>query len=182
MSFTHLHVHTEYSLLDGVNKIKPLFKQVLELGMHSIAMTDHGVLYGAAEFWKTAKEMEVKPIIGCEIYLAPGDHTKREAVHGIKYYHLVLLAKNLQGYQNLVKLVSIGNLDGMYYKPRVDIATIAKYSEGLVCTTACMAGPLSRHILKRETDKAEDWLSQLKKIFKDELYVELQRHRLDGSD
>ncbi len=182
MSFTHLHVHTEYSLLDGVNKIPKLYERVKELGMNSVAISDHGVMYGVAEFWKKSKEYEVKPIIGCEIYVAPSSREIREAVNGVKYYHLLLLAKNFQGYQNLLKIVSIGQLEGMYYKPRVDKETLQKYSEGLVCTSACMAGPLSRHILRREYDKAEDWLKFLKGTFNDNFYIELQRHGFDSSD
>src|SRR5690606_34174640 len=139
MSFVHLHVHTEYSLLDGVNRIPSLFSKVKELGMDSVAITDHGVMYGAAEFWKLSKDFGVKPIIGCEIYVSPKERTLRETIDGIKYYHLLLLAKNLTGYRNLVKIVSIGHLEGMYYKPRVDRETLAKYSEGLICTSACMA-------------------------------------------
>lgn len=182
MSFTHLHVHTEYSLLDGVSKTTKLFDKVKSLGMDSVAITDHGVLYGAAEFWKFSKDFGVNPIIGCEIYVAPTDRTLRQAVDGIKYYHLLLLAKNLEGYQNLVKIVSTGQLEGMYYKPRVDRETLKKYSKGLICTSACMAGPLSRHILRKEFDKATDWLNFLKSTFGQDFYLELQRHGFDGSD
>lgn len=182
MSFVHLHVHTEYSLLDGVNRIPSLFSKVKELGMDSVAITDHGVMYGAAEFWKLSKDFGVKPIIGCEIYVSPKERTLRETIDGIKYYHLLLLAKNLTGYRNLVKIVSIGQLEGMYYKPRVDRETLAKYSEGLICTSACMAGPLSRHILRKEFDKAEDWLQFLNTTFKDNFYIELQRHGYDEND
>ncbi len=182
MSFTHLHVHTEYSLLDGVNRIPKLFEKVKSLGMDSVALTDHGVMYGAAEFWKTSKDFGVKPIIGCEIYVSPKERSLRETVNGIKYYHLLLLAKNFEGYQNLLKIVSIGHLEGMYYKPRVDQETLAKYSKGLICTSACMAGPLSRHILRGEDDKALSWLKFLKGNFKDNFYIELQRHGFDGND
>ncbi len=182
MSFTHLHVHTEYSLLDGVSKTPKLFEKVKELGMDSVAMTDHGVLYGAAEFWKLSKDFGINPIIGCEIYVAPLERTLRQPVNGIKYYHLLLLAKSLEGYQNLVKIVSIGQLEGMYYKPRVDKETLAKYSKGIICTSACMAGPLSRHILRGEFDQAEDWLRFLKGTYGEDFYLELQRHGYDGKD
>ncbi len=182
MSFTHLHVHTEYSLLDGVNKIPKLYERVAELGMKSVAISDHGVMYGVAEFWKKSGDFGVKPIIGCEIYVAPGNRTIRESANGIKYYHLLLLAKNVTGYQNLLKIVSIGQLEGMYYKPRVDRETLEKYSEGLICTSACMAGPISRHILRREYDKATDWLQFLKKTYNDNFFIELQRHGYDESD
>lgn len=182
MAFTHLHVHTEYSLLDGVNKIPKLYERVKDLGMNSVAISDHGVMFGVAEFWKKSGDYGVKPIIGCEIYVAPKERTLREAVNGIKYYHLLLLAKNKIGYHNLLKIVSLGQLEGMYYKPRVDKETLEKYSEGLVCTSACMAGPLSRHILRREYDQAEDWLKFLKGTFKENFYIELQRHGFDQSD
>ena len=182
MSFTHLHVHTEYSLLDGVNKTTKLFERTKELGMNAIAMTDHGMMTGLGEFWKYSKDFGIKPIIGCEIYVSPTNRSLREPVEGIKYYHLILLAKNLTGYRNLLKIVSIGHLEGMYYKPRVDRETLEKYSEGLICTSACLAGPLSRHILRKQYDKAEDWLGFLKGTFKEDFYLELQRHGFDGSD
>ncbi len=182
MPFTHLHVHTEYSMLDGVNRIPKLFERTKELGMESIAMTDHGMMTGLAEFWKLSKDFGVKPIIGCEIYVSPTNRTIREAVEGIKYYHLLLLAKDLEGYRNLIKIVSIGHLEGMYYKPRVDRETLAKYSKGLICTSACMAGPLSRHILRKQYDKAEEWLQFLKATYGQDFYLELQRHGFDGSD
>lgn len=182
MSFTHLHVHTEYSLLDGVNKAGYLFSRIKELGMSSVAISDHGVMHGVPEFWKYSKDFGVKPIIGCEIYLAPGDMTVRKEVDGLKYYHLLLIAKNRTGYLNLVKLVTESHLRGMYYKPRVDRQTLEKYSEGLICTSACMAGPLSRHILRNETDKSLDWLKFLKSTFKENFYIEVQRHGFDGND
>lgn len=182
MSFTHLHVHTEYSLLDGVNKSAYLFQRVKELGMNSVSITDHGVMYGVPEFWKISKDFGVKPILGCEIYVAPTEKEIKKEIDGIKYYHLLLLAKNRTGYLNLLKIVSESQLRGMYYKPRADRALLEKYSEGLICTSACMAGPLSRHILKGQNDKANDWLKFLKKIYKDNFYIELQRHGYNGSD
>lgn len=182
MSFTHLHVHTEYSLLDGVNRIPKLFERIKELGMSSVALTDHGVMHGAAEFWKLSKDFGINPIIGCEIYVSPKERNLRAPVNGIRYYHLVLLAKNAIGYKNLVKIVSIGQLEGMYYKPRVDREILTKYSEGIICTSACLAGPISRHILKNEFEQAEEWLQFLKNCFKDSFYLEIQRHGFDGSD
>lgn len=182
MSFTHLHVHTEYSLLDGVNRIPQLFARTKELGMDSIAITDHGVMYGAAEFWKTSKDFDVKPIIGCEMYVAPSNRDLRQEVGGIRYYHLLLIAKNLTGYRNLAKLVSIGQLEGMYYRPRVDRETLAKYSEGIICTSACIGGPICRHILRNEFDKAEDWLQFLHHTYKEDFYLEVQRLNYDHSD
>lgn len=182
MSFTHLHVHTEYSMLDGVNRIPKLFDRIKSMGMDSVALTDHGVMYGVPEFWKYSKELGVKPIYGCEIYVSPKERSLREPVNGIKYYHLLLLAKNFVGYQNLLKIVSIGQLEGMYYKPRVDRETLQKYSEGLVCTSACMAGPVSKHIIRNELEQAEDWLKFLKDTFKEDFYLELQRHGYDSND
>jgi len=182
MPFTHLHVHSEYSLLDGVNKIPKLLERTKELGMDSIALTDHGVMHGAVEFWKYSKDFGIKPIIGCEIYVSPKERTLRETVDNIKYYHLLLLAKNEIGYRNLIKIVTIGQLEGLYYKPRVDKETLNKYSEGLICTSACMAGPISRHILKNQLDKAEEWLNFLSITFKNNFFIELQRHGYDGND
>ncbi len=182
MSFVHLHVHTEYSLLDGVNKTPKLFEKVQNSGMDAVAITDHGVLYGIPEFWKLSKDFNIKPLLGCEIYLSPKKHTLRQPSDGINYYHLLLIAKNLKGYQNLTKLVSIGHLDGMYYKPRIDKETLAKYSEGLICTSACLASPIARHIIRDEEEKAEDWLKFLHNTFKDDFYLELQRHVHSGND
>lgn len=180
--FTHLHVHTEYSLLDGVNKSYSLVEKVKDSGMNAIAITDHGVLYGIPEFWKASKDFDVKPILGSEIYLSPKKHTIKQPINGIKYYHLVLLAKNIIGYKNLVKLTSIAHLEGFYYKPRVDIETLKKYSEGIICTSACLASPISRHILRGQEKQAEEWLQKLHSIFKDDFYLELQRHVHAGKD
>jgi len=180
--FVHLHVHTHYSLLDGVSRIDKLFEKVKGSGMSSVAISDHGVMYGVPEFWKMASDFGVKPIIGCEIYLSPREHTIRQDVDGIKYYHLLLLAKDLEGYKNLVKIVTIGNLEGMYYKPRVDIATLQKYSKGLICTSACLGGPISRHILNDQYKIAEDWLQKLHAIYKDDFYLEIQRNAIKCKD
>ena len=126
--FVHLHVHTEYSMLDGVCKIDALVGKVKESGMNAVALTDHGVMYGMHEFWYACNKAEIKPIIGCEIYVSPKERTLREEVDGIRYYHLLLLAKNKVGYHNLIKLVSIGHLEGFYYNPRVDREILGKYS------------------------------------------------------
>ena len=179
--FTHLHVHTEYSLLDGVNRIPKLMEKVKDSGMTSVAMTDHGVMHGLAEFWLTAKDFGVKPIIGCEIYVSPGRRDERKEIDGIKYYHLLLLAQNKVGFHNLVKLISIAQLEGMYYRPRVDRETLQKYSEGIICTSACLAGPLSRHLLSRQDEKALDWLKFLKGTYPDHFYLELQRNGFEQS-
>ena len=163
MSFTHLHVHTEYSLLDGSNKIKEYVSRVKELGMNSAAITDHGVMYGVIDFYKAARAAGIKPVLGCEVYVAPGSRFDRELSHGDdRYYHLVLLAENNQGYSNLMKIVSKAFVEGFYYKPRVDLELLEKYHEGIIALSACLAGespdilhvecmrmPRSRHYVTR---------------------------------
>lgn len=174
--FCHLHLHTEYSLLDGLNRVEPLLEKIKADGMDSVAVTDHGILYGIPEFWFAAKDAGIKPIIGCEVYLSPTEMDIKSPVDGIKYYHLLLIAKNLIGYKNLNKLVSIAQVDGFYYKPRIDKETLSKYSEGLIVTSACLAGPLSRHLIRNEESKAVEWLNYFKNTFKDDFYIELQRN------
>ncbi|MCS7317366.1 MAG: DNA polymerase III subunit alpha, partial [Candidatus Dojkabacteria bacterium] len=181
-SFVHLHVHTEYSFLDGVNRIPKLVQKAKELEMSALAVTDHGVMIGLYEFWKTCKDFGIKPIIGCEIYLAPSSRHLKEPVDGIKYYHLVLLAKNYIGYKNLIKIVSIGFLEGMYFKPRVDKEVLQKYKEGLICTSACLAGPLSKNILLNRIDEAKRWLYWLKETFDENFFIEIQRHGYNGAE
>ena len=140
MAFTHLHVHTEYSLLDGSSKIKEITKRAKELGMDSLAITDHGVMYGAIDFYRAALANDIKPIIGCEVYVAPGSRFDKEANAGEdRYYHLILLAENNTGYENLCRIVSKGFVDGFYYKPRVDYEVLEKFSEGIICLSACLA-------------------------------------------
>jgi len=156
--------------------------KVKENKMEAVAMTDHGVMYGTTEFWMAAKDNGIKPIIGCEIYLSPASHTIKQKVNGINYYHLVVLAINATGYRNLNKLVSIAQLDGFYYKPRIDKETLAQYSEGLICTSACLAGPLARHISRGEEEKAIEWLKFLKHTFKDRFVIELQRNGFKNTD
>ncbi len=180
--FTHLHLHTEYSLLDGLNRTETLLKKVQEDGMESVAITDHGVMYGVPEFFFMAKDFGVKPIIGCEIYVSPKERTLRREVDGLKYYHLVLIAKNFKGYQNLNKIVSIGQLEGFYYRPRVDREILKKYSEGLICSSACLAGPVARHILRNQENQARDWLEFLNTTFKDGFFLELQRNGFNFDD
>ena len=141
MNFVHLHVHTEYSLLDGSNKIKEYVARVKELGMDSAAITDHGVMYGVIDFYREAKAQGIKPILGCEVYVAPGSRFDKETGGGDdRYYHLVLLAENNEGYQNLMKIVSVGFTEGFYYKPRVDKEILRKYHKGIIATSACLAG------------------------------------------
>ncbi len=181
-NFVHLHVHSEFSMLDGLNRIPKLVEKVKNSGMNSVALTDHGVLYGTYEFVEACNKNEIKPIIGVEMYISPKERTIREEINGIKYYHLVLLAKNLEGYHNLVKLISIGHLEGMYYKPRVDREILEKYSKGIICTSACSASPLGKHFERGELDKAKDWLEFLHNTFKNDFYLELQRHGLLPND
>ena len=155
MAFTHLHVHTEYSLLDGSSKIKELTARAKELGMDSLAITDHGVMYGVIDFYKAAREAGIKPILGCEVYVAPGSRFDREKVSGEdRYYHLVLLAENNTGYENLMKLVSKGFVDGFYYKPRVDYEVLETYHEGIIALSACLAGEVQRYLARGMYEEA----------------------------
>lgn len=172
-NFVHLHVHSEYSLLDGLSKISKLFEKAKELQMNAIALTDHGNLYGAVEFYKTAIKEEIKPIIGMEGYICEGNHKDKQKS---KNYHLILLSKNLQGYQNLMKLASIAHLEGYYYKPRFDKETLKKYSQGLICTSSCMLGEIPQNILEDDYKKAKKSAQTYLDIFKDDFYLEIQRH------
>ena len=175
--FTHLHVHTEYSLLDGSAKINGLVERVKELGMDSIAITDHGAMYGAVEFYKAAKAVGIKPIIGCEVYVAPKSRFNKESVGGANYYHLVLLAENNEGYKNLIKLVSYGFTEGFYYKPRIDIELLKKYHEGIIGSSACLAGNVARDILTVSYDKAKETALMYDEIFgRGNFFLELQDH------
>jgi len=147
MEFTHLHVHTEYSLLDGSSKIPELIARTKELGMDSIAITDHGNMYGVINFYKEAKKEGINPIIGCEVYVAPGSRFDRENVSGEdRYHHLVLLAENDLGYANLMKIVSKGFTEGFYYKPRVDYEVLEQYHEGIIALSACLAGVVASNL------------------------------------
>lgn len=176
--FTHLHVHTEYSLLDGSAKIKELISRAKEFGMDSVAITDHGAMYGIMEFYKVAKANNIKPILGCEVYVASGSRFSKEP-NSIPYYHLVLLAKDNLGYHNLMKLVSAGFLEGFYYKPRVDIELLEKYHEGLIALSACLAGSVARNIIQTSYEKAKEVALTYEKIFgRDNFYLELQDHGL----
>ena len=178
MAFTHLHVHTEYSLLDGSSKIKEITKRAKELGMDSLAITDHGVMYGAIDFYRAALANDIKPIIGCEVYVAPGSRFDKEANAGEdRYYHLILLAENNTGYENLCRIVSKGFVDGFYYKPRVDYEVLEKYSEGIICLSACLAGEVQRYLARDEYEKAKEAAVRHLNIFgKDNYFLELQDH------
>lgn len=178
MNFTHLHVHTEYSLLDGSSKIKEITKRAAELGMDSLAITDHGVMYGVIDFYKAAKEAGIKPILGCEVYVAPGSRFDKEAGSGEdKYNHLVLLAETNEGYKNLMKIVSRGFTEGFYYKPRVDKEVLLKYHEGIIALSACLAGEVQRYLTRGMYDMALDAALGYEKIFgKGNFFLELQDH------
>ncbi len=176
--FVHLHVHSEYSLLDGMSRIKDLPVRAKELGMKAIALTDHGVMYGAVDFYKECKKNDIKPIIGCEVYVAPHSRFDKEAGRDNGYNHLILLAKNKTGYQNLAKLVSLSFVEGFYYKPRIDLEILEKYSEGLICLSACLAGSLSQAIIKDDLEKAEEIAMWHKNLFKDDYYIEIQHNGL----
>ena len=181
--FVHLHVHTMFSLLDGSSKIKEIVKQAKELGMNSLAITDHGVMYGAIDFYKACMDVGIKPIIGCEVYVAGagGSRFDREDKRGARYDHLILLAENNTGYENLMKLVSRGFTEGYYYKPRIDFELLQQYHEGLIATSACLAGVVSRALLTHSYEKAKEVAKQYADLFgKDHFYLELQDH-LDGS-
>ncbi len=181
MSFVHLHVHTEFSLLDGSNKIKEYVKRVKELGMDSAAITDHGVMYGCIDFYKAAREAGIKPILGCEVYVAPNSRFDKEPGHSEeRYHHLVLLAENNTGYQNLCKIVSIGFTEGYYYRPRVDFEVLEKYHEGLIACSACLAGEVPRYILKGMMDEAKKTAEKYRNCFGDGNYfLELQDHGIE---
>ncbi|HHV10496.1 MAG TPA: DNA polymerase III subunit alpha [Clostridiales bacterium] len=178
MNFTHLHVHTEYSLLDGSGKIKEMVHQAKELGMDSLAITDHGVMYGVIDFYKACLAEGIKPIIGCEVYVAPGSRFDRELGNSEeRYHHLVLLAENNTGYQNLMKIVSRGFLEGFYYRPRVDYEVLEKYHEGIIALSACLAGEVSNNLLKGFYAEAKDSALRLQKIFgENNFFLELQDH------
>lgn len=184
MAFTHLHVHTEYSLLDGSCKIKELVSRAKELGMDSMAITDHGVMYGVIDFYRAAREAGIKPIIGCEVYVTSGSRFDRETVGGEdRYYHLVLLAENNQGYQNLMKIVSKGFVDGFYYKPRVDYEVLKEYSEGIIALSACLAGEVQRLVSRGQYEKGVETALRYQEIFgKGNFFLELQDHGIPAQN
>ncbi len=177
--FVHLHTHTEYSLLDGASRIPALIAEAKNLGMKALAMTDHGQMYGAVTFYKEAKKAGIKPIIGCEIYLAPQSRRDTFEVDGVRYYHLILLAENETGYRNLVQLVSLANLEGVYYKPRVDKELLRKYHEGLICLSACVAGEIPQALVRDNMERADRLVQEYIDIFgRDNFFLEIQKHGL----
>ncbi|MGD8322483.1 MAG: DNA polymerase III subunit alpha, partial [Gemmatimonadota bacterium] len=182
MSFVHLHTHSEYSLLDGANRIGDLVRKAQEFEMPALALTDHGCMFGAWTFYKVATKAGIKPIVGMEAYVAPGDRRDRSrSGQGERaYYHLVLLARDLQGYRNLVKLSSIGYTEGFYHRPRVDREVLAQHREGIIVSSACMAGEVARHLLADDREGAREAASWYADVFKDRYYLEVQAHDTEG--
>ena len=180
MAFTHLHVHSEYSLLDGACRIEPMLDKIQSMGQTSVAITDHGVMYGVIDFYRAAKKRGLNPIIGCEVYVAP--RSRFDKVHGIdnERFHLVLLCKNNEGYKNLIKLVSEGWVNGFYTKPRVDKDILEKYHEGLIALSGCLAGEVSSALLRNDYEEARRAALWYNEVFgSGNYYLEIQNHGLD---
>ena len=181
-SFVHLHLHTQFSLLDGANQIEPLVRQIKSFDQPAVAMTDHGNMFGAVEFYRKAKEVGVKPIIGCEAYMALGSrHAKKDSglAHN-DYYHLILLARNLTGYQNLIKLVSKGYIEGFYYKPRIDKELLKLHHDGIIALSGCLSGEIPYLIGQNDMAGAMAVAGEFQDIFgKDHFYLEVQANGLD---
>lgn len=180
MAFTHLHIHSEYSLLDGACRIKELPKKAKELGQSALAITDHGVMYGAVDFYRACKKEGIKPVIGCEVYVAPRSRFDKESVYDKNYYHMILLCENNTGYNNLIKMVSLSFTEGFYTKPRIDDSLLEKYHEGLICLSACIAGEIPQKLLSGDYNGARDKALYYQNVFgKDNFYIELQNHGLE---
>ncbi|MBQ6019298.1 MAG: PHP domain-containing protein, partial [Clostridia bacterium] len=178
--FTHLHVHTEYSLLDGASKIKPLCKRAAELGMKSLAITDHGVMFGVIDFYKAAHDAGIKPIIGCEVYVAPRTRFDKEHGPDSKRYHLILLAENQQGYKNLIRIVSDAWTEGFYTKPRIDRQLLEQYHEGIICLSACLAGEIPQALLDNNYEKAKETALWYDGVFgRGNYFLEIQDHGIE---
>ncbi len=183
--FTHLHVHTKYSLLDGASQVPGLMKKAKENGMKAIAITDHGNMLGVPEFCAEAEKMDLLPIIGCEFYIAPRSRFEKSKAEGDdekNYYHQLILAKNPLGYKNLSKLCSFGFIEGYYYKPRVDRELIKQYKEGLIATTSCLASEVNRTIIDKGEEAGEKVFLEWREIFGEDYYIELQRHGINEQD
>ncbi len=178
--FVHLHLHTEYSLLDGFTRISKLFEKAKALNMDAVAITDHGVMFGVVDFYKEAKKHGIKPIIGCEVYMAPRSMKDKDGRADRDQGHLVLLVENETGYKNLIHLVSMGFMEGFYYKPRIDYEILEKYSEGLICLSACLAGDIQQHLMEDNYEAAKALAYRLQDIFGPErFYLELQDHGIE---
>ena len=177
MPFTHLHCHSHFSLLDGLSKIEPLVERAKELGMESLALTDHGVMYGAVEFYNKCKEAGIKPIVGLEAYIAPRGMAEKSGKIDADYFHLTLLAQNDQGYKNLIKLTTLAHLEGFYYKPRIDLELLNRYSDGIICLSGCQRGEIARAVMNKTADQAQEILEKYLDIFTSErLFIEIQRN------
>ncbi|HPP17113.1 MAG TPA: PHP domain-containing protein, partial [Candidatus Paceibacterota bacterium] len=174
--FTHLHVHSHYSLLDGLPKIDELINRAKELNFESLALTDHGAMYGIPEFYKTATANGIKPIIGVEVYVAAESRFQKRAKIDNRNFHLTLLAKNEKGYKNLLQLVTRSHLEGFYYKPRVDKELLSEYHEGVIALSGCLAGEISRLIVANRLDEAEEKIKEYQKIFGEDFYLEINYH------
>src|SRR5688572_24717035 len=174
--FVHLHVHTHYSLLDGACRCSDLIKRTKALGMDAIAISDHGCMFGVIEFYNEAKKAGIKPILGMEAYMAPGDRRDRQQVNGESAFHLLLLAQDLEGYQNLIKLSSIAYREGFYYKPRIDKEVLREYSKGLIATSACLGGEVASSLLKRDAKAARAAAETYAEIFGERFFIEVQKH------
>jgi DNA polymerase-3 subunit alpha len=176
--FTHLHVHTQYSLLDGAIRIPDLLEKCKEYNMDSVAITDHGAMFGALEFYVKAKKKGIKPIVGCELYVAPRDRKEKKRIDGTAAFHLVLLAMNKTGYQNLLKLASIAQFEGFYYKPRIDMSLLKQYNEGIIALSACLHGQVPFLLGKNNYAGAKEKALEFIDIFGDRFYFELQENKL----
>ncbi|MEF2691968.1 MAG: PHP domain-containing protein, partial [Eubacteriales bacterium] len=175
--FAHLHVHSEYSLLDGACRIEKLVDRVAELGQTSCALTDHGVMYGVIDFYRACKAKGIHPVIGCEVYLAPHSRFDRSYINGEWHTHLILLCENMTGYRNLIHMVSCGFSEGFYMKPRIDMELLRAHSEGLICLSACLAGAIPRALADGDMDGAYDLCEQFLDIFdREHFYLEIQDH------
>ncbi len=180
MAFTHLHVHSEYSLLDGACRINKLPAKAKEMGQTALAITDHGVMYGAVDFYRACKKEGIKPVIGCEVYVAPESRFDKQSVYNKNYYHMILLCENNTGYKNLIKLVSLSFIEGFYNKPRVDDELLEKYHEGLICLSACIAGEIPQKLLSGDYKSAKDKALYYQKVFgKNNFFIEIQNHNLE---
>lgn len=180
--FVHLHVHSYYSILDGMSRISDIVSKVKSLGMNACAITDHGVGYGLVEFYDECKKQGIKPILGCEVYEAPDDMKQKKLQEGERYYHLILLVKNETGYKNLCHLISQSNIYGTYYKPRIDFGLLKKYHEGLICLSACIQGRIARYVISDQYEKAQEWALKYKALFGNDYFLEIQNHGLPDEE